>query len=149
MNRECLAAFYHYRSLFLASGHDDEWTLWLCKDHGDGMTPLMKAAFSGDMACIAILLPISDANAQNHRGQTALMLCLERGLAEVARKLIPISRLELTDHQGLGPFDYALRCRSPICQRMIGQALADQIATEISKYTAFGASNLPHEPRRV
>lgn len=48
-----------------------------------GETPLMRAAalssHRGSEECVRVLLPFSDANAQNAVGRTALMMALARG----------------------------------------------------------------------
>jgi len=79
------------------------------------MTPLMIAAMNGHAECVQSLLPDSDANAINKRGETALMLTFQGAWANtdsvraVAQLLIPASDLELMDDEGVDALFCAMR----------------------------------------
>lgn len=54
-------------------------------------TPLMWAAAKGHLDCVRVLLPHSDPEARDSRGQTALMHAALRGHSEIVQELVAVS----------------------------------------------------------
>jgi len=79
-------------------------------------TLLMRAAWGGDVAVIQELLPISDPNAQDEDGRTALGCAVTSEKLAAAKLLAPLTNQELRDKENLtalqnaawrAPFEFA------------------------------------------
>ena len=71
--------------LLLAAGADankaDDWL---------GRTPLMKSIFVRQAECMKILLPVSDLQAKDRQGRTALHMCITTAYKEGFELLLPL-----------------------------------------------------------
>jgi ankyrin repeat protein len=60
----------------------------------------MHAACYDNPACLKLLLPLSDPNAQDDNGKTALMYALGHGAVKCGKLLLPVSDLNIKNREG-------------------------------------------------
>ena len=91
-----------------AAGSDVELKSLLCKPGCDalsknfsGMTALMYAAYYGHVACVRLLLPVSNTLAQDDRNVSALMRAADAGYEVCVQLLLPASDASASDIKGM------------------------------------------------
>jgi len=67
----------------------------------------MLAARKGKEKSVELLIPVSDVNATNQNGDTALMLAIKNGRDQMAELLIPVSDVKATNNAGQTALDIA------------------------------------------
>ena len=106
-----------------AQAGDDHWlkTLLLqpqctpgSKDNA-GMTALMWAARRRDVACLNLLLPVSNALTRDARGCTALIHAACKGHEACVRLLLPVSDALAVDKDGWTALTQAAACGKTSC----------------------------------
>jgi hypothetical protein len=97
----------------------------------DKPTLLHMAAGMGDAAAVEALLPISDAEARDGSGRTALRIAAEAGAEQAVRLLIPASNLSAVGRDGVSAAEAARgqghsRIAELIEERAVSQAIANR-----------------------
>lgn len=72
-------------------------------------TALMRAAFKGNTDCVDLLIPISDLEAKNARGRTALHCAVEGKCDWIVETLINHCDIETRDKDGITPLMLAAK----------------------------------------
>lgn len=106
-------------------------------DHYYGWTALMYAANHGHADCIRLLLPFSDARAQDDQGQTALMWAVKSSHAACIEVLLPASDALTKNNAGHTASDMARESQSHGLARRI-----DAYVLTLSEKNAVDASCL-------
>lgn len=103
---------------------------------GFGETALMKAARRGDPDSVRVLLPVSDAQARNMRGITALHLVLASGNVEAASMLLEASAASAWE----SPLELLSLCKS---ERLRKLATVEMEKKLLGSVAAQGAAKRP------
>ena len=92
----------------------------------EGWTPLMRAAFLGDLDTLRILAGVSDPSAQAKDGTTALMLAaLRKGQGpEACEILLSVSNPSIQDDRGLTALDHSRRSGNLATEKPLECAIA-------------------------
>lgn len=69
---------------------------------------LLSASWSGNLACVELLLPLSDPKAAGVHGMTALMMAVLKGHMELIHALLPVSDPLARDELGSNALSYAM-----------------------------------------
>jgi hypothetical protein len=114
-------------------------------DPSDPVRRLFEGVQNRRVAMVQRLLAVSDANAQNREGETALMLAIRHGHEALAQALLPASDLAVRDTEGRDALACARQARNAQCVAWIeAKALAG--ATRAAQLDAGEPSRAATKP---